>query len=114
MYGHSIAKELIQQKVSSSSDDDDDDEMDIDDEEQKHPNSWTADILFTNANYQAKKTVFLLFINRTSHRLPLCPLILIDMLDRLVESGRMKKAFEAVYTSILPKGTSPFIYLRYT
>ena len=73
LYGHSIAKELIQQKVSSSGDNDDD-EMDMDDEEQKHPNSWNADILFTNANYQAKKTVFLLFINRAFHlpRLRFC------------------------------------------
>lgn len=67
LYGHSIAKDLIQQKVSPSGDNNDDDDMDIDDEEQKHPNLWTADVLFTNANYQAKKTVFLLFINRASH-----------------------------------------------
>ena len=32
--------------------------------------------------------------------------------DRLVESPRMKRAVEAVYTSILPKGASPFVYLR--
>lgn len=28
------------------------------------PESWTAETYFTNANYQAKKMVFLLFINR--------------------------------------------------
>lgn len=33
--------------------------------------------------------------------------------DRLVESSRIKKALEGVYTSILPKGSSPFIYLRF-
>ena len=35
------------------------DEDDIDDAE-----SWNAVSYFTNANYQAKKIVFLLFINR--------------------------------------------------
>jgi hypothetical protein len=33
--------------------------------------------------------------------------------DRLVESARMKRAMEAMYTSILPKGFSPFVYLRW-
>ena len=31
----------------------------------------------------------------------------------MVESAHIKKALEAVYIGILPKGTSPFIYLRY-
>lgn len=34
-------------------------------------------------------------------------------LDRLVESSRMKRAFEACYQSVLPKGSFPFVYLRY-
>lgn len=34
--------------------------------------------------------------------------------DRLVESLRMKRALEAVYQGILPKGSSPFIYLRFS
>ena len=32
----------------------------------------------------------------------------------MVESSRIKKAIEACYTGVLPKGTSPFIYLRYS
>lgn len=35
------------------------------------------------------------------------------VLDRLVESPRMKRSLEAVYQGILPKGSSPFIYLRF-
>jgi hypothetical protein len=37
--------------------------MDVD-EEPDDPESWHADAYITNANYQAKKMVFLLFINR--------------------------------------------------
>ncbi|KAF8180418.1 histidine kinase-like ATPase [Pholiota molesta] len=66
LYGHSIAKELIHHELSAD-----------------ETEEWNAELYFTNANYQAKKMVFLLFIN---------PL-------------------EAVYTNILPKGASPFVYL---
>jgi DNA mismatch repair protein MLH1 len=72
LYGHAIGKELLHAKVSSpkktrkrgkryhnESDNDEEEEEDRDD-----PESWTAEAHFTNANYQAKKTVFLLFINR--------------------------------------------------
>ncbi|KAF8962298.1 DNA mismatch repair protein MutL [Flammula alnicola] len=92
LYGHSIAKELIHHKLSSAGKQRQ--EEDMDEDEDDHLVSWTAELYFTNANYQAKKMVFLLFINH-----------------RLVESLRMKKAFEAVYTNILPKGSSPFVYL---
>lgn len=30
-----------------------------------------------------------------------------------MESSRIKKALETVYVNILPKGASPFVYLRY-
>jgi DNA mismatch repair protein MLH1 len=65
LYGHSIAKELLHETVSSSPrpmrnprKDDADKDQDDDGE------SWVAEAYFTNANYQAKKIVFLLFINR--------------------------------------------------
>ncbi|CAK5272270.1 unnamed protein product [Mycena citricolor] len=79
LYGHSIAKDLLHSVIQPT------------DEKE----SWKAESFFTNANYQSKKTIFLLFIN-----------------NRLVESARMKRSLEAVYSGILPKGTAPFIYLR--
>ncbi|KAF4616529.1 hypothetical protein D9613_008578 [Agrocybe pediades] len=100
LYGAAIAKELIHHKLSSnrrvhkSEDEDVDMDGDEDEEELDTPATWTAELYFTNANYQAKKTAFLLFINH-----------------RLVESPRMKKAFESSYQNILPKGASPFVYL---
>ncbi|KAF9652282.1 DNA binding protein [Thelephora ganbajun] len=60
----------------------------------KDAESWKAEVVFTNASYQAKKFVFLLFINH-----------------RLVESTRIRRAMETIYTSILPKGFFPFMYL---
>ncbi|GKT47473.1 DNA mismatch repair protein MLH1 [Colletotrichum spaethianum] len=48
----------------------------------------------TNANYNIKKTTFLLFINH-----------------RCVESTNIKKALEQLYSTFLPKGGRPFIYL---
>jgi DNA mismatch repair protein MLH1 len=48
----------------------------------------------TNANYSAKRTILLLFINHRS-----------------VESSAVKKAVEQTYTTFLPKGGHPFIYL---
>ncbi|KXN85572.1 DNA mismatch repair protein Mlh1 [Leucoagaricus sp. SymC.cos] len=73
LYGHSIATQLLEANVSSGT------------QKETH---------FSNANYQAKKMVFLLFINH-----------------RLVESQRIKRSLEAVYHGILPKGMSPFVYL---
>lgn len=48
----------------------------------------------TNANYNVKKTTFLLFINHRS-----------------VESTAIKKSIEQAYNSFLPKGGHPFVYL---
>ncbi|KDR72527.1 hypothetical protein GALMADRAFT_252658 [Galerina marginata CBS 339.88] len=98
LYGHSIAKELLHHKLSSAGKKRQEDDMNEDEDDDENDNdnaeSWIAETYFTNANYQAKKMVFLLFINH-----------------RLVESSRMKRAFESAYQSILPKGSSPFVYL---
>ena len=62
LYGHSVAKELLPIKVSSknvTTEEDADMEDDVDD-----PEAWKAEAHITNANYQAKKMIFLLFINR--------------------------------------------------
>lgn len=60
LYGHSIAKELLHVKLSSS----DRKETDMVEDNSDDAESWNATSYFTNANYQAKKTTFLLFINR--------------------------------------------------
>jgi DNA mismatch repair protein MLH1 len=47
-----------------------------------------------NANYHVKKTTLLLFINHRS-----------------VESPNVRKALEQTYSTFLPKGTHPFVYM---
>ncbi|KAF7761503.1 hypothetical protein Agabi119p4_9495 [Agaricus bisporus var. burnettii] len=98
LYGHSLATQLIETNISSdkpenpdNEDSNDDEAMDVD---LPSSTNWSAELHFSNANYQAKKTTFLLFINH-----------------RLVESSRMKRSFEAVYHGVLPKGAFPFVYL---
>ncbi|KAL5476803.1 MLH1 [Sanghuangporus weigelae] len=93
LYGQTIARELLDAKFSSGARSADEDSMDVDNDDAEE-GSWHGEALFTSANYQAKKTVFLLFINH-----------------RLVESTRIKRAIESVYSTILPKGTFPFVYL---
>ena len=51
--------------------------------------------LATNANYNIKKTTFLLFINHRS-----------------VESTNIRKAIEQTYAAFLPKNGHPFVYLN--
>lgn len=55
---------------------------------------FSATGLVTNANYHIKKTTLVLFINHRS-----------------VESSNIKKAVEQVYSTFLPKGGHPFLYL---
>ncbi|KAG9440244.1 hypothetical protein H6P81_020409 [Aristolochia fimbriata] len=50
--------------------------------------------LISNANYVAKKTIMVLFVN-----------------DRLVECTALKRAIEVVYAATLPKASKPFIYM---
>ncbi|KAF8519443.1 DNA binding protein [Gautieria morchelliformis] len=83
----------------SAEDGDDEDnavaeEVSDSDMEQDAAVAWKAHAYVTGVNYHVKKMVFLLFIN-----------------NRLVESPRIKRAIEAVYNGVLPKGTCPFVYL---
>jgi DNA mismatch repair protein MLH1 len=48
----------------------------------------------TNANYQSKRLVFILFIN-----------------GRLVDHSNLKRIVDAAYASCLPRGTHPWVYL---
>jgi DNA mismatch repair protein MLH1 len=71
LYGHSIAKELLNLKLSSTKGKErpqNEDDMDVTEDHEveppDQPESWSAEVYATNANYQAKKFVFLLFINR--------------------------------------------------
>lgn len=66
----------------------------------------------SSANYSAKRGTFIFFINRKSWQIPAGHgLIFYDTTDRLVDCTALKRNLEAFYTSILPKGGSPFIYL---
>lgn len=56
---------------------------------------FTASGWATNANYHVKKTMLFLFINHRS-----------------VESSAIKKSIEQTYSTFLPKGGRPFVYLR--
>ncbi|WYZ45048.1 hypothetical protein EsH8_VIII_000364 [Colletotrichum jinshuiense] len=76
IYGSSVANELMQFSTSE-------------DRWGFQASGWA-----TNANYNIKKTTFLLFINH-----------------RCVESTNIKKALEQLYATFLPKGGRPFIYL---
>lgn len=79
VYGPGVARELIE--VSASEDD-------------PLQAEFAMEGLITSANYSAKKTTFVLFIN-----------------DRLVECSALRKAIEVVYAAILPKASKPFVYM---
>jgi DNA mismatch repair protein MLH1 len=69
--------------------------------------------MLSNANYHVKKTTLLLFINGMHHRLfsqgsngaSLTPA------GRSVGSTAIRKAIDATYSTFLPKGGHPFVYL---
>ncbi|CBN80029.1 MutL protein homolog 1 [Ectocarpus siliculosus] len=59
--------------------------------------AFKAKGLVSGADYSAKRSDFILFIN-----------------DRLVESPSIKKTVESAYKDVLPKNTHPFVYLGIT
>jgi DNA mismatch repair protein MLH1 len=75
-HGGSVANELIEVKVENTQ------------------YGFRAEGLASNANYNAKRTALLLFINHRS-----------------VESTAVKRAVEQAYNAFLPKGGKPFVYL---
>ncbi|KQK11641.1 DNA mismatch repair protein MLH1 isoform X2 [Brachypodium distachyon] len=79
VYGVSVVRDLMEIEVS--------DENAVD-------GIFTMDGFISNANYVAKKTTMILFIN-----------------DRLVDCTSLKRAIEFVYSAILPQASKPFIYM---
>lgn len=70
LYGQTIAKELLHVTVSSSGKTTGTSETavsttDDEDEDAEDAEAWSAEAHFTNASFQSKKMVLLLFINRT-------------------------------------------------
>ena len=51
----------------------------------------------TNANFNAKSFVLILFVNQ-----------------RLVECGAVRRTIDSVYSAFLPRGAHPFVYLAVT
>lgn len=67
LYGQTIAKCLLRATVTSDRQVTRSREgTDAEAARDRDSQSWEAEAQFTNANYQAKKMVFLLFINRNS------------------------------------------------
>ncbi|XP_020538956.1 DNA mismatch repair protein MLH1 isoform X2 [Jatropha curcas] len=79
VYGVSVARNVMKIEVSDS-----------------NPSSSVFDMngFISDANYTAKKTTMVLFIN-----------------DRLVECTGLKRAIEIVYAATLPKASKPFVYM---
>lgn len=77
IYGAAVANELVEYKVHD------------------HDLGFTAAGYASNANYQAKRTTVLLFINHRS-----------------VESTAIRRAIDQTYSTFLPKGGHPFVYLN--
>ncbi|KAJ6805766.1 DNA mismatch repair protein MLH1 [Iris pallida] len=79
VYGVTVARDLLEISVSDDS---------------PARSIFKMDGFISNANYIAKKTTMVLYIN-----------------DRLVECTSLKRAIEVVYSATLPKASKPFIYM---
>ncbi|KAI3726580.1 hypothetical protein L1987_66378 [Smallanthus sonchifolius] len=79
VYGVSVARNLIKVEASDAN---------------SSSSIFEMDGLISDANYSAKKTTMVLFIN-----------------ERLVECTALKRAIEIVYAATLPKASKPFIYM---
>ncbi|XP_020531791.1 DNA mismatch repair protein MLH1 isoform X1 [Amborella trichopoda] len=79
VYGLAVARDLMEITAS-----DDDPSRSI----------FNMNGFISNANYIAKKTTMVLYIN-----------------DRLVECTALKRAIEIIYAATLPKASKPFIYM---
>eukprot|EP00271_Cylindrocystis_brebissonii_P008873 TRINITY_DN233_c1_g1_i3.p1 TRINITY_DN233_c1_g1~~TRINITY_DN233_c1_g1_i3.p1 ORF type:complete len:709 (+),score=177.20 TRINITY_DN233_c1_g1_i3:641-2767(+) len=79
VYGTAVARELLPLSVTQGD---------------KESGGFSVEGCVSSANYSAKKTTLILFIN-----------------DRLVECGVLKKACESAYAALLPKAAKPFLYL---
>ena len=84
-YGPSVAKELLPLKLRTNND-----------KLEKNAPQFhlECDMFYSGANYKAKKTTFILFIN-----------------ERLVECSSLKRAIESAYQTVLPKAERPFVFL---
>ncbi|KAG0491224.1 hypothetical protein HPP92_004622 [Vanilla planifolia] len=79
VYGASVARDLIEIAVSDNN---------------PTQSVFEMDGFISDANYTAKKTTMVLFIN-----------------DRLVECTPLKRAIEVAYSATLPKASKPFIFM---
>lgn len=70
----------------------------------------------SNANSSwARKGGWMLFINSELPEIPKQRRVIqkrADAIDRLVESPKIKKAIDSMYTAYLAKGSNPWVYLR--
>ncbi|XP_024542568.1 LOW QUALITY PROTEIN: DNA mismatch repair protein MLH1 [Selaginella moellendorffii] len=78
VYGPGTSRELIEIKTSKNDSSD----------------SFEMNGYISSANYSAKRTTMILFIN-----------------DRLVDCAPLKRAIEVVYAAVLPKASKPYIYM---
>ena len=67
----------------------------------------------SNANTNwARRGGWLFFINSETHSRSRNTSLMHVRTDRLVDSSKIKKALESLYTTYLAKGASPWMYLR--